>query len=173
MAVRESWELARFPVVKLMLQQKRMGGVCRNMGRGRLRKGLANYKSESDQLQDAANYLPMGWASNFSSTSCWGLTSSLWGTLGMLSLWLTGLTISWSFSFCICAYLLRPGIFLKHQQKPSLWGTLADDGASAITNQETNNCKKENPAKQNPNTSVKGSNGEKETAQWASYLLNL
>jgi len=78
MAVRERKELARFPVAKLMLQQKRMGGgVCRNMGRGRLREGLANYKSESDQLQDAASYLPMGWTSNFSSTSCSGLISSL------------------------------------------------------------------------------------------------
>lgn len=42
MAVRERRELARFPVAKLMLQQKRMGGgVCRNMGKGEAEKRVS------------------------------------------------------------------------------------------------------------------------------------
>lgn len=42
MAVREREELAKFPVAKLMLQQKRTGeGVCRNMGRGEAEKRVS------------------------------------------------------------------------------------------------------------------------------------
>jgi len=40
--VRERGELARFPVAKLTLQQKRMaGGVCREMGMGKTEKRVS------------------------------------------------------------------------------------------------------------------------------------